>query len=175
MEGLWSLLVLLGVVASVIQKFKKGQPQKGQKSASSPQRAGSSGSAGNAGSPWRQMLPPDPFDPTSWGTFFEQARQQAAPAPVADPPAPPPPPSREYSPGLEGRSLEWGSLSTEGMDTCDPSLGHSRPSVQMEEYVAAEPIPVSAFSLSFTPDALAQGIIMNEILTRPSQRKRGWR
>lgn len=169
MEGLWSLLVLFGVVASVIQKLKKGQPPKGQ-SASPRQRAGS---AGNAGSPWRQMLPPDPFDPASWGAFFDQERQQAAPAPATS--VPPSPPSREYSPGMEGGSLEWGSLSTEGMDTCDPSLGHSRLSVQTAEPVAPEPVPASAFSLSFTPDALVQGIIMSEILTRPAQRKRGWR
>lgn len=72
-----------------------------------------------------------------------------------------------------GYTQEWaGSLemdSTEGEDLCDPSLGHEKKMTDPQSVYAGEigrePL------LDTSPRGLLQGVIMSEILTRPTQRK----
>lgn len=55
--------------------------------------------------------------------------------------------------------------STEGRDTCDPSLGHARSVVVATDDaydIRADIAPV----LDLTPNAILQGVVMNEILNR---------
>ena len=63
-----------------------------------------------------------------------------------------------------------GGGSTEGIDTCDPSLEHDRwqpaaDSVYADE-IGGEPL------IDISPRAVMNGIVMSEILTRPAQRRR---
>ena len=61
--------------------------------------------------------------------------------------------------------------SSEGEDACDPSLEHERmqhaadPVIQLEE-IGREPV------LDLSSRGIWQGVVMNEILTRPSERMR---
>ncbi|MEA5016644.1 MAG: hypothetical protein VB099_18990 [Candidatus Limiplasma sp.] len=170
MEGLWSLLILFGVVASVVQKLKKVPQQ--QKGDGVPQGQKPEGAR-------RPMsMPSNPFDPQSWTAFFGETRQEPVPPPA---PVPKPFPARQpaaqgTSFSMEGPFSEGSRLSREGMDTCDPSLGHGRAFAWGAE---AETVSASSAAgrlpLSFTPDSLMQGVIMSEILARPSQRKWGRR
>lgn len=74
-------------------------------------------------------------------------------------------------PAYEG-SLGGGS--TEGEDICDPELGHDR------DYRRA-PAPESVYAnqigtetmIDLRPQALLQGVVMSEILSRPGERKWG--
>lgn len=79
-------------------------------------------------------------------------------------------------PDTEGRQMEYmGSLhetSTEGEDLCDPELEHSRPSPEEPESVCAGEIGREPM-LDFSAKGLYQGIVMSEILARPSRRARG--
>ena len=74
----------------------------------------------------------------------------------------------------ETGSLGYGTK--EGMDTCDPTLGHER---LWENWTQEEDEPVREAApnapLIFTEKALWQGVVMSEILARPSQRKWGKR
>lgn len=72
-----------------------------------------------------------------------------------------------------GGSLGLSSL--EGMDTCDPSLNHDRIISEESSDLPEEPKEAAGFSISFTRDAIMQGIVMSEILARPSERKWGRR
>lgn len=63
-----------------------------------------------------------------------------------------------------------GGGSSEGIDTCDPSLEHGRrqpaaDSVYADE-IGGEPL------IDISPRAVMHGIVMSEILTRPAQRGR---
>lgn len=85
----------------------------------------------------------------------------------------------EHRLDTSGRHVEMtGSLggeSTEGIDTCDPSLEHQRdgePRAHDALYTADQP---TATGLRFDAGTLLGGVIMSEILTRPSQRKWGHR
>ncbi len=76
-----------------------------------------------------------------------------------------------------GRSEYIGSLgvaSEEGMDLCDPSLEHGR-SVGPASGGVHEGGPDDAPLVDLHARAMMQGIVMSEILTRPSQRKWGRR
>lgn len=61
------------------------------------------------------------------------------------------------------------TTSTEGFDTCDPTLLHDAPVIEPESVYAnqigAEPV------LDFSPRGLYQGVVMSEILTRPGLRR----
>jgi hypothetical protein len=81
---------------------------------------------------------------------------------------------------VEGVSREMSGFSLEGVDTCEPDLGHGRTSsweteAQANKAASLAPRPASAgpLPLSFTSDALVQGFVMSEILARPGQRKWG--
>lgn len=74
---------------------------------------------------------------------------------------------------LYGGSLGYSSL--EGVDICNPSLNHDRIISEEGSQPPEEPKEVAGLSLSFTKDAIVQGIVMSEILTRPSERKWGRR
>lgn len=88
---------------------------------------------------------------------------------------------REHEPLAEGEShaapnaAEYmGSLhetSTEGEDLCDPELEHSRPSPDAPDSVYAGEIGREPM-LDFSAKGLYQGIVMSEILARPSRRAR---
>ena len=70
---------------------------------------------------------------------------------------------------------EWrGSMETssdEGEDLCDPTLGHERERAPMDPAsVYAHPIGEEA-ALDFSAQGLVQGVIMSEILKRPSERR----
>lgn len=72
------------------------------------------------------------------------------------------------------RTEYMGSLhqtSTEGEDFCDPELEHSRPSPDAPDSVYAEEIGREPM-LDFSAKGLYQGVVMSEILTRPSRRVR---
>ena len=75
---------------------------------------------------------------------------------------------------LDRRTAYTGSLggvSTEGEDECDPSLGHGESAVA--QISAVESAADTQPELSFNRQALLNGVVMNEILTRPAQRKWG--
>ena len=79
-----------------------------------------------------------------------------------------------------GRHTEYtgslGGSSGEGRDTCDPTLGHDREGAyQLGGLRADEAGGQPELKLGFDSPALLQGIVMSEILTRPSQRKWGRR
>ena len=167
-EGLWSLLILFGVVASVIQKLKN-VPQQQRQDPNAPQRPKAEGA-------WRQFpIPSNPLDLQSWGRFFEEAPQQPVPDPAPKAVSAPRPVAGEISYSMEGPYSQGSRLSIEGVDTCDPGLGHTVSSLSGVERTALEDAPrqtpSSGFPLSFTPDTLMQGVIMSEILTRPTRRK----
>lgn len=65
-----------------------------------------------------------------------------------------------------------GGDSTEGEDICDPELGHDRerPRRPAPESVYANEIGKESM-IDLRPQALLQGVVMSEILTRPSERK----
>lgn len=63
--------------------------------------------------------------------------------------------------------------STEGIDVCDPSLEHGVSAEDLSP-VFSYAMPVEG-ALKFNRRALLQGVIMSEVLTRPSQRKWGRR
>jgi len=72
---------------------------------------------------------------------------------------------------MSGYMGDSGYVSLEGMDLCDPELGHSR---IRNELSPLDPIPVDeayALPFAFTADAVVQGVIMSEILTRPNRRR----
>lgn len=90
---------------------------------------------------------------------------------------------REHEPLAEGEShavpnatsTEYmGSLhetSAEGEDDCDPELEHRRFVAPPEDSVYAEEIGREPM-LDFSAKGLYQGVVMSEILTRPSRRVR---
>lgn len=90
---------------------------------------------------------------------------------------------QEHEPLVEGDShavpnatgTEYmGSLhetSTEGEDYCDPELEHRRFVAPSEDSVYAEEIGREPM-LDFSAKGLYQGVVMSEILTRPSRRVR---
>lgn len=182
MDGLFNILIILGVVVAVIEKFKKAANRQQTQGTTSTQRTG----------PAAHRFPTDPFSPQSWKTIFEDVLQEnkQMPGHVAAPihaAAPSPAPADHWQPLSEGMSSFMEGTSThesrpsqEGMDICDPSLGHSeRPfwesDAQPDGAVSQSPRPASAgiFPLSVTSDTLVQGFVMSEILARPSQRKWG--
>lgn len=61
-----------------------------------------------------------------------------------------------------------GRASTEGEDTCDPALGHERISPAEPDSVYAEEIGGGLPPI--TPQSLVQGVVMSEILKRPTYR-----
>lgn len=76
-----------------------------------------------------------------------------------------------------GRSEYIGSLgvaSEEGVDVCDPSLEHGRLAGPVSGGVYEGELG-GAPLVDFHARAMMQGIVMSEILTRPSQRKWGRR
>lgn len=60
---------------------------------------------------------------------------------------------------------------SEGEDACDLSLGHERTENIEPQSVYAEQIGMES-PFDFSPKALYQGVVMSEILTRPSERRR---
>ena len=101
-------------------------------------------------------------------------------------------------PPLQPRSAHSGSLegaSTEGRDTCDPTLGHDRRTAARRDEPRAVPAerrensphrraPAAdgdAYALDegimpqLDAQVLIQGVVMSEILKRPNERKWGWR
>ena len=119
----------------------------------------------------------------------------AQPAPAEQPPAARPtfmmPPLQPRPEGLGS----LGSASTEGRDTCDPTLGHDRRTAARRDEPRAVPAerrensphrraPAAdedAYALDegimpqLDAQALIQGVVMSEILKRPNERKWGWR
>ena len=90
----------------------------------------------------------------------------------------------------------WGAVSTEGRDTCDPTLGHDRRTAaragrtagragrapgEAARTAALPPADGDAYALDegimsqLDAQALVQGVVMSEILKRPNERKWGWR
>ena len=128
---------------------------------------------------------------TTW-TSGPAKKPSAAPA---EPPLAPAPAAQPnfMMPPLEPRPAQTGSLgstSTEGRDTCDPTLGHDRRTAaardeprerhsQAHRHVAAPMEDAYALDEGLVPEldaqALVQGVIMSEILKRPNERKWGWR
>lgn len=119
----------------------------------------------------------------------------AQPAPAEQPPAAQP---TFMMPPLQPRSAHSGSLegaSTEGRDTCDPTLGHDRRTAARRDEPRAVPAerrensphrraPAAdgdAYALDegimpqLDAQVLIQGVVMSEILKRPNERKWGWR
>lgn len=80
--------------------------------------------------------------------------------------------AQEWTGSLQGNSTQ-GTVSTEGMDICDASLGHQRLPLWLAD--ETEPLFGAEENATISSDALLQGVIMSEILTRPSQRKWGRR
>ena len=76
--------------------------------------------------------------------------------------------------GCISESQEYmGSLNadtSEGEDACDLELGHERLEEIEPESVYAAQIGTQS-PLDFSPQALYKGVVMSEILTRPSQRR----
>jgi len=70
--------------------------------------------------------------------------------------------------GSLGSPTKEGTSSTEGMDTCDPSLAHDRSTV-MEAYVIHDEEKAATEILPQLTDtnAWVQAFVMNEILNRP--------
>ena len=123
----------------------------------------------------------------------EAGRKRAAARVDRENPAPAQP-----APALQPRSAHSGSLegaSTEGRDTCDPTLGHDRRTAARRDEPRAVPAerrensphrraPAAdgdAYALDedimpqLDAQALIQGVVMSEILKRPNERKWGWR
>lgn len=67
--------------------------------------------------------------------------------------------------------------SDEGRDLCDPELGHGHEEEFTVQHLPDEPNPYEETSpmLSLDSRAIVQGVVMNEILIRPGQRKWGRR
>ena len=66
--------------------------------------------------------------------------------------------------------------SDEGRDLCDPELGHAHEEEFTVQALPDEPNPYEETPvLSWDSRAIVQGVVMNEILTRPDQRKWGRR
>ena len=61
--------------------------------------------------------------------------------------------------------------SSEGEDLCDPDLGHEREIILDSQSVYASEIGREPL-VDLSAKGLLQGVIMSEILTRPTQRKR---
>ena len=59
---------------------------------------------------------------------------------------------------------------SEGEDACDLSLGHESLENLEPQSIYASQIGMES-PLDFSPKALYQGIVMSEILTRPSERR----
>lgn len=69
-----------------------------------------------------------------------------------------------------------GAASMEGMDVCDPMLNHDRIiATEPEAWFPMEDEGAASPPVFFTADAVAQGVIMSEVLARPGQRKWGRR
>lgn len=113
------------------------------------------------------------------------SRPLSTSAPVMPPPVSTPQifstltPNVQQGGSLGGMGSYTGSLgvsSTEGMDLCDSTLNHDRIIVEepeaefLNEYEGSALLP-----FPFTADAVMQGVIMSEVLTRPAQRKWGRR
>lgn len=82
----------------------------------------------------------------------------------------------EYVGGMSvGKNDYTGSLgggSTEGQDICDPSLGHDDGILVADENDVYAPAAESS-NAQWSGKAILQGVVMSEILTRPSERKWG--
>lgn len=78
------------------------------------------------------------------------------------------------SEGMGQTEVYRGSLNvetTEGECACDPSLEHARETYSDPDSVYATEIS-DASKLDFSPQGILQGVVMSEILARPSQRFR---
>lgn len=66
--------------------------------------------------------------------------------------------------------------STEGMDYCDPTLGHDDHSTGCDVHAAMDVLDQfdnaesASLNLDWNRESLVRAVVMNEILTRPSQR-----
>lgn len=104
---------------------------------------------------------------------LERARlsaQQAASAPLGEGMSAYAAPERmpmSARPAYEG-SLGGGSM--EGEDTCDPGLEHDRPNRSEPGSVYENEIG-SVPLIDFQPQAILQGVVMSEVLSRPGERR----
>lgn len=94
---------------------------------------------------------------------FQQMMSQSAsePEPKRVPPTP-------VQGSMNFDSME-GQSSDEGEDTCDPALGHERISPEEPDSVYAQEIGGGLPPI--TPQSLVQGVVMSEILKRPTYRR----
>ena len=124
--------------------------------------------------------------------------QEETPAPAKPAPAKPAPEAVQYMEGsgsapafrsqlgdhsTEGRSRygtapvgSMTSVSTEGMDICDPTLGHDDHSTGCEVHEVMEPLDDmeygagSGLDMEWNSEGMVKAFIMSEVLTRPGQR-----
>jgi len=75
-----------------------------------------------------------------------------------------------------GQSGSLQTASTEGMDYCDPSLGHDDHSTGCDVHDAMDALDqfenpdIPTLDLSWNRDSIVRAVVMQEILTRPSER-----
>ncbi len=176
MDAILTLLIVFWIVKSIGKSVSR-QKKTGQKKVDS-RRAN-----GRTVQPSDASVGDQPVSPAAQGTQITFMMPPLEDQPAAQP---------AYTGSL-------GAASTEGQDTCDPTLGHDRTraaakeSGQESRYSAARekaektircrPVPVENEICTQEPvtmpqldaQALIQGVVMSEILKRPNERKWGWR
>lgn len=82
--------------------------------------------------------------------------------------------SHSVSEKTSNREIYMGSLhetSTEGEDLCDSSLEHMRPTTPETNHIIFEDETGEVLNIDFSSNAILQGVVMSEILKRPSIRQ----
>jgi len=167
LDDLLSLLVIVFTVISLVNKGKKkttgkqtGRP-KWSPPEPMPESAPQAVPKRPAAAPAVTMMPPRPeYQPI---TPLEAMAAQAAVR------------TKEGASSLEGKTDHSAHISCEGHDPCheDQLRPAQRPSrIAMQETMsAAAEEEAPALDLSFTGDELVRAFVMQEILTRPCERK----